>query len=158
MKVIFLDIDGVLNSAVGWNKLDQDDYSGIRFLQEDRYGQGSWVEDRLVRNLQLLIKSVDARVVGVSSWFTKRHDIEEVSKFLEIDIIDMTDYTGGGLERGRSIDRYVKSHNISHWVILDDSHKEHYDTYQMNNLVFVDGRLGLTKVDVEQAIEILGEE
>lgn len=154
MKIIFLDIDGVLNSYEGWVRIDNGDESNLRYLNEDKYAKGSWVDNLLVDRLRELISNTEATIVGVSSWFTSRHDVEEVSDFLGIKITETTDYTGGGLQRGMSVDRYVNEHKVKDYVVLDDS-LQMYNEEQQKNLIHVNGRTGLTDEDVQKAISIL---
>lgn len=154
---IFLDIDGVLNSNVGWEKIEQfeqehggytkDSLPEINHLMfgENDGNLGSWVETRLIENLQLLVKMCNAKVIGVSSWFTSRHDMEQVSEFLGIEISDLSYYTGGGLERGRGVEKYVNDHGIKKFVILDDSHEQMYEGKLLEeHLIRVDGREGFS--------------
>jgi len=167
--VIFLDIDGVLNSVQGHQRIedyevlngnyDENSIEDIIHCKNDLNGEiclGSWVERWLVNNLKILIQHTNAEVVGVSSWFTSRHSLETVSDFLGIEIVDMTDYTGGGLERGRSVERYVDKYGIKDYCILDDSHEQHYEGKLLNEkLVRVDGGFGLSFYDINWARYIL---
>jgi calcineurin-like phosphoesterase family protein len=153
--VIFLDIDGVLNSHVGWSDMESGILDGIMFLKPEKYGQGSWVERRLVNRLKQIIQFTGAKVVGVSSWFSSRHDIIETSEFLGIDIIDMVDYTGGGKQRGQSVLDYVTKHNIQDWVIIDDAVTECYDGRHTGHLVGTSLHSGITETSVITALSIL---
>lgn len=113
---------------------------------------------KLLENLKKIINETNASIVGVSSWFTSRHSLETVSDFLGIEIVDMTDYTGGGLHRGKSVEEYVDKYGIEGYCILDDSHEQHYEGELLNEkLVRVDGRIGLSTHDIEWARYILGE-
>jgi hypothetical protein len=159
MKIIFLDIDGVLN-VIGQG--------------HDRFGQIWHIE--FINNLKWIIEETGAKLVISSTW---RHSGLSIMKEMWIernlpgDVIGITIDLGTYQDdngfyqsepRGKEIEHYLKSHpEITNYVILDD------DTdmlpNQLGNFVqtstninhpdCVDIGYGLTKICSEKAIRIL---
>lgn len=160
MKIIFLDIDGVLNHERFYKE---------RF--EKRYDEGaiaypySEIDPECVKILNQLIKDTDAKVVISSTW---RHSglnyCLDVLKFhgFEGDIIDITpDLKDGNYLRGNEILKWIKDneqlvgpyYNFTEYVILDDDSDMLY--WQRNNFLLIDRFVGLTMGDVFRAKKIL---
>lgn len=157
MKVIFLDIDGVLN---GFSTTKETTPEGYLF-----------VEDKLVARLQKIIELTGAQVVLSSSWrleakeFTgKEADGENLTLLKEklaefgIFIIGMT--CNRGAYRGWQIRRYLKDHpEIDKWIVLDDmpiyEFQEHINTKYVIQ-TFCNN--GISDLEVEYAIELLNKE
>jgi hypothetical protein len=137
MKVVFLDFDGVLIPL----------------------GKAS-ISDRTVgaateQLKSLLKKEPEAKIVISSAW--RRNGLGYCKIFLEglgIDpdrVIGMTDFERGS--RGYQIQCYLKrNREVTHFVILDDNGD--MDDLK-TRLVKTSPLIGLTKEDVEKAIEIL---
>jgi hypothetical protein len=165
MKVIFLDIDGVLN-----------------VIPQGRDEFGSLFHKEFMDNLKWIIDETNAKIVISSSW---RHDglktLQEMWKKRGIagEVIDVTptysskyysepNYSNlpfrERLERGFEIQDWLASHNdVDKFVIIDDD--DDMLESQMSNFVrtsenfdhpdMVDWGYGLTKKCAEQAINIL---
>lgn len=157
MKVIFLDVDGVLN---GFSTTKETTPAGYLF-----------VEDKLVARLQKIIESTGAQVVLSSSWrleakeFTgKEVDGEDLTLLKEkldefgISIIGMT--CNRGAYRGWQIRRYLKEHpEIDKWIVLDDMPPYEFEGHINTRYVihtFCDE--GINDLEVEYAIKLLNEE
>lgn len=150
MKIIFLDIDGVLN-VIGQGY--------------DKYGQ--LFHEHFQENLRYIIKKTGAKIVITSSWRGNGLEfLQNLWKDRNIggEIIGITDLDYDKYScRGEEIDQYIKTHNVEKYVIIDDDSDmlEH----QMKNFVCtsdnidhedcVDIGYGLTKICAEKAIEIL---
>ncbi|AZV01155.1 hypothetical protein vBSdyM006_018 [Shigella phage vB_SdyM_006] len=149
MNVIFLDIDGVLNSQ----RSCFDDDLAVR----TRLGYIGHYE---LQRFHDLLSCVDAKVVLISSWARPSGDPKckerekEISEALGIDIYDTIDYTGGGRSRGVSILRYVLDHKVEKYVVLDDS-IQHYVYGLEGNFIQVNGLIGLSFYDIQLASNIL---
>ncbi len=153
MKIIFLDVDGVLNS------IDSEDhfhcfigldYSGIKLLRE-------------------IVDATSAEIVLVStwklSWSKDGSRPDSLGSYLDArlaeDGLTIIDKTGGNMnERGRGIIDWLSEHPTESWIVLDDEIFEDYEECGiMPRLVktsFYDG--GLKEKHVEMAINLLNKE
>ena len=111
-KIIFLDVDGVLN-------IFSESYMTNNVEYDTRFNFSiTRLEFHLVKRLEYIIKNTDAYIVVCSGW-----SVDELKMVLEdcdfkylsriIDEIDPTD-------RVKSILNYVKEHNITDYIVLDD--------------------------------------
>lgn len=152
IKVIFLDIDGVLTSvSSNWN-----------------------LDKTCCENLKKIIEETDAKIVISSSW--RLHTLNETLENLKqeskripfefpcIDrIIGQTErifsktYTGKTVSsiRGLEINHWMVENpsTVSNYLILDDDCDMIY--WQKDNFIKTDYQVGLTEDDVKKSIEIL---
>lgn len=111
MKVVFLDIDGVLNShrtavAFGGYPHEVDGYHRAMFDE---------VSIALIRGI---VKAAEAKVVLSSTW-RLTHSCELVGAALEMPIIDRTPSLLGG--RGKEIKAWLDNHvEVTSYAIVDD--------------------------------------
>ena len=150
MKVIFLDIDGVLNV----------DYCG-----HDDYG--NYFNYIQVNNLKHIIEKTDAKIVISSSWrFSGLHVMKSMWEYRKLpgEVIDITPfevdlvYKGffkyyDEVSRGDEIQWWINTYKPENYVIIDDV--EDFLDNQLNNFVKTKENIGLTKKLAEEAIEIL---
>ena len=160
MKVIFLDIDGVLNSQKYFIENHQDN------LIYHKVYNSNTIEDKLklqildidLEKLELIMKIVyetDAKIVISSSWRKLRiwPLLEDYLISKGLPIIDVTPKLN---DRGEEIRTYLKEHSkIDTFIILDD--EVFKDFYELENYLiktdFYDE--GLTEEDANEAIKIL---
>ena len=125
MKIIFLDVDGVLNSDEYFDKIKNLDIQGIE-------------RDIDVEKIKLLKKAIDAtgaEVVLSSSWRYTRNAqyLKELLSKYGI-YVDSTPYIQN--ERGLEIRKWLSEHqDVEDFVILDDEIFESYDEELMKKLV-----------------------
>lgn len=159
MKIIFLDIDGVLNVIP----------QGF-----DIYG--SIFHQHFIDNLHKIISETGAKIVLSSSWrFNGIESIREMWNYRKLpgeivditpfDIIEKDDHLSfiENAERGHEIQRWIDENKVDKYVILDDD----IDmlSSQMNNFVRTSGNkhhydcidigYGLTDICTDKAIKIL---
>lgn len=162
MKIIFLDIDGVLN---------------VMCQDFDKYGQ--LFHQNLVDNLEYIIKKTDAKIVISSTWrYSGLITMKNMWKDRNLpgEVIDITidpwNLIKKGIfglkyyddvDRGYEIQDWLDNNNVENYVIIDD------DTdmleSQINNFVQTSGNkthpdsydigYGLTRICAEKAIKIL---
>ena len=147
MKVVFLDIDGVLNNVASAAE-------GIDILPEKVI---------LVRRL---CQVTGASIVLSSSWRIL-FDIEFLRDLLyhtglrqrwagdkPVEVIGVTPRLDQ--IRGIEIQKWLDDHQVTDYVIIDDD--SDMLEIQMVNFIKTDNNIGLTSRDVDRAIEILGVE
>ena len=135
MKIIFLDVDGVLNSV-------QDNFSWT--IESDKH----------LILLACIVRRTNAKIVVSSSW-RNCSLLDTLKKRLNDFSMSIYDKTKDIGERGLEIKDWLDNHNdIESFVILDD---EDFDikSYFPNNFVKIDEEVGLQKEDVEKCIHIL---
>lgn len=149
MKVIFLDIDGVINS---------EDYAVYRH-EASQFNKDEFIDERAVAFLNYLIGQTGAKVVLSSSW---RNDVPRTLEMMrrngfQYDFFDFTPYLESrhrGNEIQAWIDNYEKDHEpLESYVILDDDND--IVDGQEKNFVQCNFIHGLTSVDCYKAIGIL---
>jgi len=162
-KIIFLDIDGVLNVT-----------------QEGHDKYGSTFNKIFVDNLRTLVNSTGAKIVISSTWRQSGLAVmQEMWKERNLpgEVIDITPdcftIVNEGLsqfydmvDRGHEIQYWLdKNTDVTHYVIIDDidemleTQKKNFvkTSYNYKHSDFLDCGFGLTKICTEQAIDILNE-
>lgn len=116
MKVIFLDVDGVLNSEHWYKKNHK--------RHPERCRTDTAIDPRYVRNLRKVVKKTGAKIVlsatcrGVVRK-DKTHYLHQILKKYGLEIYDYTIRLSG--ERGHEIQDWLDKHrNVENIVILDD--------------------------------------
>lgn len=149
IKVLFLDIDGVLNNS----KTTRITAGGYTF-----------VGNRLLKNLKRIIRETKAKVVLSSDWRYDKEDPRYNGDYLELrrellrNGIQFYGFTPELLSghRGAEIDAWLKEHpEVGNFVILDDRldiepNKDHWVQTVMSR--------GLGKKETRDAIRILNNE
>ena len=119
MKVIFLDIDGVLvtRNSIKYQYLNFPDDTSIRFSK------------KAVKNLNKLIRLTEAKIVISSTWrlFHSLEELQNIFKRQNIkgEVISTTSVERATVEedipRGQKIADWLREHNdIEQYVIIDD--------------------------------------
>jgi calcineurin-like phosphoesterase family protein len=156
MNIIFLDIDGVLNSKSGTNL-------------KEKFG----LDDKLIVNLKHIIDSVpDTKIVISSSWrvleYDEIHTSEEIpwrtvladklGFFYYTDIIVgdtpnfiMCNKNRRGLEIKQWLDENRIDKKVNQFVIIDDEISDITEIFP-NNTLKIDSNVGLTHNDAKSAI------
>ena len=164
MKVIFLDIDGVLNSGDNMRALHRLAVThGIKNVDRDIHGQ--LFDERCVSFLDCLIRETSAKIVVSSTW--RRAGLPAMQTMwrergLPGDVIDVTPkwadaemverYYQPGADRGYEIQEWLDTHSdIESYVILDDDS----DMLSHQSFVKCDGKYGITYDVFIKALEIL---
>jgi hypothetical protein len=155
MKVIFLDIDGVLN-----------------VIPQGHDKWGAIFHTHLVDNLKHIINITGAKIVITSTWRTGNGLPGMIEMWKERDlpgeVVGITPnfmvHFNTTLCRGLEIDAYLKSHtDITNYVIIDDD--SDMENHQLENFVMTSGNTdhedcvdlgyGLTRKCANWAIDIL---
>ena len=148
-KIVFLDVDGVLNS-VDTTALAPDGSLGVSSGKIDL--------------LKKIITEAKADIVLSSSWRnilesdpSYKYLIRQL-KYKELYILDKTPNVG--CHRGKEIRQWLDAHEeIEQFVILDDEFIQEFEECGLSeHLVHTEFTEGLTKEDVIKAIQILNGE
>lgn len=160
MKIIFLDIDGVLN---------------VCFPARDEFGR--LFHPELILNLKRIVDATGAKIVITSTW--RSAGLPEMQRMWKLrhlpgEVIGITPYCAQieeediedislKAERGFEIEEWKIGHSIEAYVILDDDNDMLES--QQNNFVKCSGNIthpdcidigyGLTSICADIAIEIL---
>lgn len=154
MKLIFLDIDGVLNCQNSRTKC-------MGFIG---------IDDDKVKRLKQIVDATDAKIILCSSWKNgwepvfkdeqreDGHYIDRKMKRQGLKIINKTDDKGS--DRGAGIKKFLENFkSVDSWIVLDD---EVFDDYEelgiMPHLVqtdFYNDNGGIQEEHVQLAIKIL---
>lgn len=150
MRVIFLDVDGVLNSSETRAKID-----GLK-----------GVSKKNLRILRHIVARTQAKIVLTSAWNInfdeKLVPTTKAGMYLyhrlwenNLWIYDKVNDYGGNREH--AVAEYVKKHNnLTDWVIIDDTHYGDYEKLNPKHIVYTSPALGLTKASATEAIVKLG--
>ncbi len=155
MKVIFLDIDGVLNDE------NSPSMSNQLFDPQD-------IDIKYVKRLNKIIEKTGAKIVVSSSWrksisYGLGLTIDELretlnNRGLNGEIIDITPHLYGiDNERPEEIEDWLNNceYEIDSFVILDDYWANKFKAKFPNNFVHQVNSAGLQDDQVDRAIEIL---
>ena len=150
MKIIFLDIDGVLNNKWFFEKREPD---APEFGEHD-------IDIENIYYLNRLVKETGALLVISSSW-RNGYPLTDIQRFLEKngfkypERVIGTTMSDTKLVRGGEIKKWLDLTGVEKFVILDDDS----DMGEViDNLVQTQYEDGLTSVEMFKAIEILGKE
>lgn len=150
MRVIFLDVDGVLNSSETRAKID-----GLKGVSKQN-----------LRILRHIVARTQAKIVLTSAWNInfdeKLVPTTKAGMYLyrrlwenNLWIYDKVNDYGGNREQ--AVAEYVKKHNnLTDWVIIDDTHYGDYEKLNPKHIVYTSPVLGLTKASATEAIVKLG--
>ena len=157
MKVIYLDIDQVLNCHDDNVRL-HDTLTNTGLIPDDIYffSRGDYVVRNKLERLQRIVKKYDAKVVIVSSWDTFKNDGEKICRFLSVPYHSDAFNTGGGIERGRGVKKHAETYGINKedYIIIDDAGHQMYEDH--DRLIHVNGRIGLSDDDESKISNIWG--
>lgn len=155
MKVIFLDIDGVLNTP----------------SSESRCGEYIGIDDEKVEKLKKIVEKMKAEIVLISTWkkyWRKEEKLKPLQDYSAtyfdeklakqgLKVIDKTKDKADGryLSRGESILEYVCRNNVENYIILDDCQFDYDGCDLSDKLIKTNQTEGLTEKEVKTACRIL---
>lgn len=155
MKVIFLDVDGVLNSARSCLA-----FKGYPFPDEGPGHGWEKLDPIAVSMLDRVCRKTGAVCVLSSSWRIGADEawLKKFGDYLGVSIIDKTsEYYVQGEVRGNQIQQWLDGHSeVTHWAILDDD--SDMLPGQAENFVKVNHRDGFSYQNNLDLIRLLGGE
>lgn len=153
MKVIFLDIDGVLNSTRSCIA-----FGGYPWPDSN----WEWFDMVAVRLLRKLIKETGSKVVLSSSWRTTLAGDRwnQLQNFLGISFLDRTRSDIMSYNRGDEIQQWINDckEEVDAYVIIDDMEPSTFHKHQQPNFIHVNHEDGFSYDNFYQAAKILGVE
>jgi len=134
MKVIFLDIDGVLNTI--------ETFKQIKDLYKETGKRKIEIDEFRIKYLREIVVETKAKIVLSSSWriffkkennqilpnSSKGEELINILKKYELTIFDITPYDKNRY-RQNEIEEYLSTHDISSFVVIDD------DSYDLQKYV-----------------------
>lgn len=157
MRIIFLDIDGVLNKALVSSGSEESD-----ILEVKPYG---WMNKSLVENLNEITTKTGAKIVVSSTWRRKtKEENQEMLKAFGVtgEVIGQTPHLGKYTVRGNEIKAWLVENkevigcwywDFNQYVIIDDDSDMLLE--QANNFINTDPWIGLSKRSAYKAIRKL---
>lgn len=150
MKVIFLDIDGVLNNRKSMNAA----FNHAVFPTGNNMCHT--VDPDCVARLKKLVSNTGASIVVSSTWRLFMDEVYRAFKWCKWDDVPIIGKTAKFGARGAEIDAWLE-HNpeVTQYVILDD---DSFDIHQKTHFVKTMHEFGLTDDDCKNAQYILERE
>ena len=139
MKIIFLDIDGVLNYLNFFKKNNNTRINYNKNLKSDKYilvKKLLQIDFNKLFLLKELCTITNSYIVITSSWkiLDSYPLIEEYLINFGLPIIDTTSYISG--ERGKEIKKYLMEHpKVSNYIIIDDDIFPDFDEELLYHLI-----------------------
>lgn len=133
MKVIFLDVDGVLNSIATFRSFGPD-----------------FINDNSISSLAQIVKKTGAKIILASSWRKELKDkkkIEQALKRHDLEIFDCTPIIDNN-NRGAEIQSWLNNNKVEKFAILDDDPRAGIE----GSFFQTDETIGLTSAIAEQVI------
>ena len=155
MKIVFLDFDGVMDTAY------YDDFLHKNSLPEtDKYG--IVFDPYCIKNLKYIIDNTGADIVISSTWKDDMtyNDILDMWKDRNLPgfVTDVTPTLSHGHKRGDEIDAWLNECKTDcRYVIIDDLHAYHFHEHQISRLLVVNPFSGLDEDTAERAVAMLNE-
>lgn len=138
MKVLFLDIDGVVNCAT----------------TSQRFDHTIGIDPFMALLVWRIVENTDAKIVLSSSWRYYPDSMKEVEKRV-MPFIDTTPRSQGLTSRGHEIRQWLQAHpEVEKYAILDDNSDMLEE--QMPNFFKTTWDTGLTEEIAEKVVEHLG--
>lgn len=154
--VLFLDFDGVLNSVQSEILNEKNEWEQRVFGPDDSYGLV--IDRQLCKVFNKLMQYVpDTKIVISSSWRTQ-YELYEIIDILNDNGFKYTENIIGITPttyktRGDDIKDYCETHSITNYCILDDGTDMLPE--QKNRFVLINAIIGLTILDIFEAVRIL---
>lgn len=161
MKILFLDIDGVLNSSDNMSAQDQLYIINNSNIYLDKYGV--FFDERCVRWLRFIIEKTDCKIVISSAWrFAGLKAMKAMWKLRNLpgEVIDRTPFDASestknryneDSERGLEIQEWLDINKPENYCIVDDE----IDMLSHQNFIRTDSEYGLNRRTALDIVKIL---
>lgn len=153
MKVIFLDIDGVLNSTQYWESIQDEK----RTMPEMEFE----LDPKCIMNLKKIVDATNAKIVVTSTWKRIPEKMNKFERYIPqygLHVYDKTPCYPDAIHRGDEIRQYLEKHRseVDKFILIDD--EEYPDFNELTNYLVKTNfyEYGLGQKHVKQAIQMLG--
>lgn len=154
-KIIFLDIDGVLNSDKYWEEIKPYEDKLTEMQRE--------IDSECLNNLKKIVNETKAKIVVTSSWKNTTRKFREFKKYMfenGLSIYDtIQNSPEGGINRGAEIRQWLEEHKdeVDNFIIVDDDIFPDYNELE-EKLIKTDfyNAKGLEIKHVKKAVSMLG--
>lgn len=150
MNILFLDIDGVLNSSNG------------RRRESFKHNRACTLHTLFEENMEVLrsiIDVINCKIVISSTW-RNNFTLEELKTIFSVYnipkhiIIDTTIVDHNAHTRGFQINEWLKNNRVNKFVIIDDDVCD----IDLPNTIKINGEFGLTFNDAEKIIQLFNKD
>lgn len=159
-KIIFLDIDGVLNCRNTFKERKEERVFYNKFLEKNDFNLAKIsmcdIDFEKLQLLKYIVLETNAKIVISSSWKKLRYYllIEELLINKGLPIIGVTPYINN--KRGTEIKKYLVENKVENFIIMDDEIFDDYDDELINHLVKTDFYdEGLNEEKADEAINLI---
>ena len=151
MKVIFLDIDGVLNTTVDNTKIHIRDRGFHFFIDFNLIPNLKQIlELCLNQDIKIIVTSINALNKNSEMFNKLLLDYFHIKKKIVIDVDSRQNK-----ERGLFVQDMIKKYNINNFVVIDDDDFDILPYISLNNFININSAVGINFKDIEKILEVL---